>query len=120
MSQESYTKFRDELEAGGMLLIDEDLVELRAGEDARVFRVPATRIAEGLGRRIAANMVMAGFLSSVTAAVKREAVREAIRTSVPPGSEGLNLEAFDRGYAHGEKVAGRIATAPEAGASERS
>lgn len=107
MSQEAYTKFRDEMEPGGMLLIDEDLVALRTGDDARVFPIPATRIAETLGRRIAANMVMAGFLSAVTGAVGREAVRAAIQESVPPGSEEINLAAFDRGYARGEEALGK-------------
>ncbi|MFH1681816.1 MAG: 2-oxoacid:acceptor oxidoreductase family protein [Candidatus Eisenbacteria bacterium] len=111
MSQESYSKFRSELESGGTLLIDEDLVHLRPDEDARVFQVPATRIAEQLGRRIAANMVMCGFLSAVTGVVKKEAARAAIRESVPPGSEEINLQAFDHGYTHGEKLMG---AAPEA------
>jgi 2-oxoglutarate ferredoxin oxidoreductase subunit gamma len=111
MSQESYSKFRDELCPGGTLLIDEDLVHLREDENARVFGVPATRIAETIGRRIAANMVMCGFLSAVTGLVTKDAARAAIRESVPPGSETINLQAFDQGYAHGEKLAGARAQA---------
>lgn len=111
MSQEAYTKFHGELVPGGMLLIDEDLVHLGGEEKGKVFAVPATRIAEGLGRRIAANMVMCGFLSSVTGVVDREAAREAIKESVPPGSEDLNLRAFDSGFAHGQVVTGAVAEA---------
>jgi len=110
MSQEAYSKFHTELEPGGMLLIDEDLVHLDANEEAQVLSVPATRIAEGLGRRIAANMVMYGFLSAVTGVVSKDAAREVIKQSVPPGSEELNLNAFDQGYAHGKQVGGGATT----------
>jgi len=110
MSQEAYTKFRSDLEPGGVILIDEDLVHLEGNDDSRILAVPATRIAEGLGRRIAANMVMYGFLSAVTGVVSKDAAREVIKQSVPPGSEDLNLNAFEQGYAHGEKVGGGGAT----------
>jgi len=113
MSRDAYTKYRQELDPDGILLVDEDLVPVEADERARVHAVPATRFAEELGRRIVANMVMCGFLSAVTGVVDREAAREAIRESVPPGSEDLNLKAFDRGFAHGEKSVGGAVAAAE-------
>ncbi|MBN1825340.1 MAG: 2-oxoacid:acceptor oxidoreductase family protein [Candidatus Eisenbacteria bacterium] len=106
MSQDAYAKYADELTGEGTLLVDEDLVHPRRDQGRAVHGVPATRIAEGLGRRICANMVMCGFLSAVTGVMAREAAREAIRLSVPPGSEELNLRAFDEGYAHGTKTGG--------------
>ncbi len=114
MSQEAYTKFREELDPGGLLLVDEDLVHLQDGENHKVLAVPATRFAEELGRRICANMVMCGFVAATTGIVKKESAREAIQESVPPGSEDLNLAAFDRGFAHGEEV---LAGSAEQGAA---
>jgi 2-oxoglutarate ferredoxin oxidoreductase subunit gamma len=60
--------------------------------------VPSTRIAESLGRAIVQNIVMVGFVGAATGLVSRDALREAVRHSVPPGTEELNLEAFDRGF----------------------
>lgn len=100
MSQEAYEKYIGELKSGGLLLIDEDLVELSCPrDDIQVRSIPATRIAEDeLGRRIVANIVMLGFVASNTDAVSAEALRRSVRTSVPKGTEELNQKAFDKGY----------------------
>jgi 2-oxoglutarate ferredoxin oxidoreductase subunit gamma len=100
MSQEAYAKYIDELVPGGLLLIDEDLVELiDPPDDVQVHGIPATRIAESeLGRRIVANIVMLGFVAANTDLVSLEALREAVLTSIPKGTEELNQRAFECGY----------------------
>jgi len=105
MSQEGWSKYHSELGEGGIAIIDEDLVTPEPPPPAgvRLLKVPATRIAEGLGRRIVANIVMLGFLAAVTDFITREAFEEAIRTSVPRGTEELNLRAFEEGYKAGEE-----------------
>ncbi len=102
MSQEAYVKFIPELDTQGILLYEEELVHI----DDRVghrpcYGVPATRIAEELGNRIVVNMVMLGFLTAVTGLLSEDAVREAVRSSVPRGTEELNLMAFSRGLDYG-------------------
>jgi 2-oxoglutarate ferredoxin oxidoreductase subunit gamma len=47
------------------------------------------------------NIVMVGFFTAVTKLVDYDAVREAVRASVPRGTESMNLKAFDRGYQYG-------------------
>lgn len=110
MSQEAYTKFAPELGEGGILITEEELVktdDLRP--DINHFSIPATRIAEELGRRMVLNIVMMGFMTAVTDLVSPEAMRKAVKASVPKGTEQLNLNAFDRGYEYGLKVKGREA-----------
>lgn len=110
MSQEAYTKYAGELAVGGLLVIDEDLVRPNpltgaSGDAQRVklFSVPATRIAEEMGRKMIANIVMLGCLAALDHTVSPDALRRAVRESVPKGTEDLNLSAFDRGYAHGRQ-----------------
>ncbi len=45
---------------------------------------------------------MVGFFAGVTELVPEEAMREAVKGSVPAGTEELNLKAFAKGleYAH--------------------
>ena len=103
MSQEAFTKFHPQIDPNGMLLIEEELVDPTGIPDTvRLFTIPATRIAEELGRKVVLNMVMAGFFTSVTGLISRDAMRKAVETTVPPGTEKLNLQAFDRGYEWGE------------------
>ncbi|MBW1988927.1 MAG: 2-oxoacid:acceptor oxidoreductase family protein, partial [Deltaproteobacteria bacterium] len=50
MSQAGFDKFKDTLTDDGYLLIDQDLVNPE-GVDRDVFAIPATRLAEELGRK---------------------------------------------------------------------
>jgi 2-oxoglutarate ferredoxin oxidoreductase subunit gamma len=100
MSQEAYAKYIEELASGGLLLIDEDLVELsHPRDDIQARAIPATRIAESeLGRKIVANIVMLGFVGAHSDVVSIEGIREAVLSSIPKGTEELNTQALERGY----------------------
>lgn len=105
MSQEAYTKFESNLDKNGVLLIDQDLVKPEKRRDQiKFYAIPATRIAEEMGNKIIANIVMLGFFTAVTKIVTKEAGRKAIFGSVPERYIELNLKAFDRGYEFGEKL----------------
>ncbi len=67
MSQEAYNRFAPELKPEGMLIIEEDLVRVSdVNADKKVYSIPATRIAEELGKRMVLNSVMVGFFTAVT------------------------------------------------------
>lgn len=100
MSAEGYTKYGDELKDDGVLIYEKDLVHPVPKEGQPMYGVPSTRIAESLGRAIIQNIVMLGFFSGVTELVPRDAMREAVKSSVPAGTEQLNLKAFDSGLAY--------------------
>jgi 2-oxoglutarate ferredoxin oxidoreductase subunit gamma len=105
MSQEACNKFLPETTDNATVIIEEDLVRpqgLKPG--MKVFGIPATRLAEELGRKMILNIVMVGFFTSVTKLVDYEAAREAVQTSVPAGTEELNLKAFERGYEYGLSI----------------
>jgi 2-oxoglutarate ferredoxin oxidoreductase subunit gamma len=106
MSQEAYTKFEPDMDPNGVLLIDEDLVKpSKPRGKIEIYPIPATRLAEDLGRKIVLNIVMVGFFSSICSdVVKPKSMREAVEASVPAGTEGLNLKAFDTGFEYGEKL----------------
>lgn len=102
MSQDAYTKFAPELRPGGILLVEEDLVRLSHLPDGvKACGIPATRLAEEIGRRLFLNVVMVGFFGATTKLIDKEALRRAVADSVPPGTEEVNLKAFDRGYDYG-------------------
>ena len=101
LSQEGYSRYRDETIEAATILIDSGLVTPR--EDDRVLAIRATELAEGLGRRIVANVVMLGFFCASTTLVQREALEESIRTTVKEAVIPLNLEAFDLGYKQAQR-----------------
>lgn len=111
MSQEAYTKFAPELKDNGTLLIERDLVRVsEMPAQTRIYSIPATRIAEELGKRMVLNIVMVGFFAAVTQLVGADAVRKAIADSVPASFRELNLKAFDKGYEYGQAA---LAAGPE-------
>jgi len=105
MSQEAYNTYVDSVKRGGVLLLDPDLIpKQKSTPDVRVFKVPATKIAEELGKTIVANVVMLGAFISITNLVNAEAVKQSILASIPKGTEKLNLGAFEKGYELGKRL----------------
>jgi len=51
-----------------------------------------------------ANVVMLGALTSITNVVTAEAIKEAILSNIPKGTEKLNIEAFRKGYEYGKTL----------------
>ena len=83
-------------------------------KEIQVYSIPATRIAEVLGKRMVQNSVMVGFFTAVTHLLDAEAVRKAVADSVPPSFRELNLKAFEKGLEYG--VTALTATASPADA----
>jgi 2-oxoglutarate ferredoxin oxidoreductase subunit gamma len=110
MSQEAYTRFSPQLKPEGILITEQELVrvdKIPAGQ--RVYGVPATRLAEELGRKVVLNIVMVGFFGAITQFLERDALRKAVEDSVPPALAKLNLQAFDKGFEYGSTLLARIA-----------
>ncbi len=102
MSQEAYSLFTPQLKDDGILIIEQDLVRVeKLPRGVRAYGVPATRLAEELGKRMVLNIVMVGFFAAVTNVLEPEAIRQAVADSVPPAFRELNLKAFDKGFEYG-------------------
>jgi len=105
MSQEAYNTYVREIKKNGTLLYDSSMIlQTRPINNVSVHEVPATRIAEQLGKKIVANMVMIGAIIAITKIVDIQSVEKAIARSVPRGTEKLNIEAFNRGYEYAKKL----------------
>lgn len=105
MSQGALGTYGGSIKENGILIVDEDLVALAGQpEKVRVWKVPATRIAESMNRKIVANIVMLGAVTALGGVVGYEAMREAVLSSIPPGTEELNLTAFNKGYEYGSSL----------------
>ncbi len=114
MSQEAYARFVPELKDGGTLIVEQDLVRVDdlKGE-IKVYSVPATRIAEELGKRMVLNSVMVGFFTAVTQLLEADAVRKAVADSVPPSFRELNLKAFEKGFEYGNAALASVPARPD-------
>jgi 2-oxoglutarate ferredoxin oxidoreductase subunit gamma len=57
-----------------------------------------------MGKKIVANIVMLGAVTALGGVVGYEAMKESVLASIPPGTEDLNVSAFNKGYEFGLEV----------------
>jgi 2-oxoglutarate ferredoxin oxidoreductase subunit gamma len=102
LSHEAFQKFEPELQDGGLALIEKDLIKMdKIRSEIQLYAIPATRMAENLGRKIIANIVMLGFFTAVSDLFKPDSMQQAMLSCVPKGTEELNLKAFNAGFEYG-------------------
>ncbi|MFH1540120.1 MAG: 2-oxoacid:acceptor oxidoreductase family protein [bacterium] len=102
MAEEAARTYGPNTAEDAIILVNENLVKTvpdRTG--LKIFTIPATAIAEKLGRVIVANIVMLGFITATAGVVSYNAMKKAILASIPAGTEELNLAAFQAGFDHG-------------------
>lgn len=110
LSPEGYTKYKDDIKVNGLIIVEETILcsvpgrtvaectEVDKKPKVRTLTVPATRLAEQLGKKFVTNMIVLGFMTAAAKFVTQKAMRQAIADSVPTGTQDLNLAAFDKGY----------------------
>lgn len=100
-SQDAFERDADSVTENGLVMIERDLVDADAFIDERpdvtVVSLPAVDLAEEVGRKVVANVVMLGAVAELVDTLPVEPVRDAVRETVPDGTEALNEAAFDRG-----------------------
>lgn len=98
LSQEAYERYMPSLREGGLLIVDQDLVNPKGSRtDVRVMAFPFTAEAERMNRRIAANLVALGALSVVTGVVKPESLARSTSSRLPERNLATALEALNTG-----------------------
>ena len=109
MSNEALIKYIVDLKDEGTLIVDpgttdiNDVKEFIDNHNIKVYEAPATMTAiNEIGLKIVANIVMVGAITKVTNIISKQAVIEAIKDSVPKGTEEKNINAFEAGYALAE------------------
>jgi len=101
LSQEALDKYLGDLSEGKTLVVDEDLVRnLPEKKGIKVLKLPLTRVADKkMKNRMFTNIVMLGAITSLTGLVSEEAMKDAVRSSVPKATVDKNLAALEEGFA---------------------
>lgn len=100
-SQDAFERDADSVTEDGLVIIERDMVDPQSFEDERpdvtLISLPAVDLAEEVGRKVVANVVMLGAVAEIVGVPPVDTVREAVHHTVPDGTEELNERAFDRG-----------------------
>lgn len=98
MNRPSLDKFEEKIKKGGLLIIDSDLVNRDAERnDIEVIKIPAQSIAEEIGNKKIANMVLLGALVTKTGAVSLGTVLKALKDHGKAQFYEINKLALERG-----------------------
>jgi 2-oxoglutarate ferredoxin oxidoreductase subunit gamma len=107
MTQESVGKYIADVKDGGLVIVDESLVDSVPDGDYRVVRAPIVETArEKVGRPITANLVAVGLIAGLTDIVTVASLESAVRARVPRGTEEANLKALAAGLELSERLKG--------------
>lgn len=106
MSQPALDKYISEVDrTKAAVLVDSSLVSKIPEGITHLYPIPVTDIAElKLGRKVVANIVMLGALCAITGIVDYQALKEAVKESVPPKTVELNMSALEMGFQEGAKL----------------
>lgn len=108
LSQDGYEKFAGDMNSPAVLIYEKDLVTPNGDGTVKAYGIPATRLAQDvIGINMTVNIIMLGFFAAATDIVSKESFLEAVKDSVPAGTEKSNLLAFETGYEYFGKNYGK-------------
>lgn len=98
MNRPSLEKFEDIIEPNGLIVLDSDLVDVMpTRKDVDVIAIPAQTIAQELGSKTIANMVLLGALVKKTGIVSIEALLDSLKAHGKEKFFEINKKAIERG-----------------------
>ena len=104
MSHEALMKYIEDIKQDAYLIVDSGMIyeteiqDIIKEKNLKYYTAPTTQIAEEkIGTKIVANIAMLGSLIKATNILPENAVKQAIKDSVPKGTEEKNIQAFQEG-----------------------
>ena len=98
MTQKAADKYYGDLNADGLLVLDDSLVP-ETPDFPHVVRIPITKIAiEQVGKPLFANIVALGALVRLTNLVSFDTIRQSVAHRVPPHTVEQNMKALQVGW----------------------
>ena len=108
MNQPSLDKYEPLVKVGGVLVVDSSLVERQVERtDIKVVYVPATRLAEELGTRRMANMIILGAMLANYDLIPVESLKKSLDEHLPERHRKLlpaNFQALEAGASYQAEV----------------
>lgn len=101
MNRPSLEKFENTIKPNGLLIIDEDMVNIDASrEDIDVIKIPAQSIAQEIGNKTIANMVLLGALVKKTGIVSMEVILQSLKDHGKEKYFEMNKIALEKGASY--------------------
>jgi 2-oxoglutarate ferredoxin oxidoreductase subunit gamma len=97
LTQEACDRYYPDMKPEGLLVIDSTLVTQIPTK--RYYGFPFVRLArEEIGHAMVANVIALGAITELTGIVSKEAIKEAVLSRAPRGTEEKNQRALELGF----------------------
>ncbi|QAT41325.1 2-oxoacid:acceptor oxidoreductase family protein [Clostridium sp. JN-9] len=98
MNRPSLDKFEEAVNSGGLIVMDSDLVDrMPVRNDLEIIAIPAQTIAEKMGSKKIANMILLGALVKKTGIVSTDQLLDALKAHGKESFFDINKEAIEKG-----------------------
>lgn len=98
MNKPSFTKFEGTLKPGGLMIMDSDLIsDEPTRNDIQVIKIPAQSMAEDLGSKTIANMILLGALVEKTGIISLDELLKALKEHGKEKFYAMNEKAVNLG-----------------------
>ena len=101
MNAPSLDKYENAVKEGGCIFLDSTLITREVErKDVKVYRVPATQMANDMGMAGLANMILLGAVIAETGCISEEGIPDALKKVIPARKMNLleaNLKALEAG-----------------------
>jgi len=103
LTQEACDRYYPDMKPDGLLVIDSTLVTQIPTK--KFYGFPFVRLArEEIGHVMVANVIALGAITELTGIVSREAVKDAVLSRAPKGTEDKNQKALELGFKIAKKA----------------
>lgn len=116
-NQVGYDKYSHNVENEAIFLVNSTLVDVSGANEMTdskytLYEIPATAIAEEMGKPFVVNMIMLGALTKLLPKLHYPTVQKEIMDNFNASIAGINLDAYDLGYKYmAEEMEKRTANA---------
>lgn len=103
MNRPSLDKFEDMVKPGGLIIMDSNLVNRAVTRtDVRVVSIPAQTIADEIGSKTIANMVLLGALVELTKVIPMDELLASLKEHGKEKFFAMNKKAIDKGVEYSQ------------------
>ncbi len=99
-AQRSFDLYYRSIKRDAVIIVDSDLVtKLPEGDNHKIYKIPLTaETVKQIGNIVVVSVVSLGIVTKLSDLFTKEEVKEIVLSSVPKGTEEINLKALDLGF----------------------
>ena len=108
LSQEALDKYFPDVRENSLVIIDPAFIkDIPEASHVHLIEIPAAELADELGSRLVANMIILGALVTMSSVISKEALEKSIKDNTAKPFHKLNTTGMSAGMKYAEEIRGK-------------